>query len=80
MLEWACAVLRAHSERKSVLEVEFVGEEGTGLGPSLEFYALVAAELQQRSLGMWLCEDEYPDDLAREVRGGGEENVHKVVL
>ena len=80
MLEWACAVLRAHSERKSVLEVEFVGEEGTGLGPSLEFYAMVAAELQQRSLGMWLCEDEYPDDLAREVREAGEENVHKDVL
>ena len=42
-------------------------EEGTGLGPSLEFYALVAAELQRRSLGMWLCDDEFPDDNAREV-------------
>lgn len=48
--------------------MEFVGEEGTGLGPSLEFYALVAAELQQRSLGLWLCADDAPDDLAREVR------------
>jgi len=67
VLGWAWAVLRAHSERKSVLEVEFVGEEGTGLGPSLEFYALVVAEIQQRCLGLWLCEDEYPDDLAREV-------------
>ncbi len=42
-------------------------EEGTGLGPSLEFYALVAAELQQRSLGMWLCDDQTPDNQAREV-------------
>lgn len=48
-----------------------MGEEGTGLGPSLEFYALVAAELQQRSLALWLCEDEYPDDLSREVRSEG---------
>ena len=47
--------------------MEFVGEEGTGLGPSLEFYALVAAELQQRSIGLWQCADNDPDNLAREV-------------
>lgn len=35
-----------------------MGEEGTGLGPTLEFYALVAAELQRRDLGMWICDDE----------------------
>lgn len=69
MLLWAGAVLRAHAERKSVLEVEFVGEEGTGLGPSLEFYALVAAELQSRSLALWVCDDSVPDDMAREVSG-----------
>lgn len=38
--------------------MEFVGEEGTGLGPTLEFYALVAAELQRRDLCMWICDDE----------------------
>jgi E3 ubiquitin-protein ligase HECTD1 len=38
--------------------VEFVGEEGTGLGPTLEFFALVAAELQRKDLGLWLCDDE----------------------
>ncbi len=48
-----------------------MGEEGTGLGPSLEFYALVAAEFQSRSLGMWWCDDHFPDDQAREVRKGG---------
>ena len=48
-------------------QVEFAGEEGTGLGPSLEFYALVAAELQCRSLGMWLCDDDFPVDQSREV-------------
>ena len=45
-----------------------MGEEGTGLGPSLEFYALVAAELQRKSLGIWLCSDEIPDDNSRSVR------------
>lgn len=38
--------------------MEFVGEEGTGLGPTLEFFALVAAELQRKDLGLWLCDDE----------------------
>lgn len=47
-------VMRVHAGRKSVLEVEFAGEEGTGLGPTLEFYALVAAELQRADLAMWL--------------------------
>ncbi|XP_078675972.1 E3 ubiquitin-protein ligase HECTD1-like isoform X4 [Branchiostoma floridae x Branchiostoma belcheri] len=67
LMEWAVNVMRIHADRKSVLEVEFVGEEGTGLGPTLEFYALVAAELQRKSLGLWLCDDDFPDDQAREV-------------
>ncbi|XP_055709356.1 E3 ubiquitin-protein ligase Ufd4 isoform X3 [Phlebotomus papatasi] len=58
LIEWAIQVMRTHCTRKSVLEVEFMGEEGTGLGPTLEFYALVAAELQRSDLGMWLCDDE----------------------
>lgn len=58
LLDWAIQVMKVHANRKSVLEVEFIGEEGTGLGPTLEFYALVAAELQRSDLGMWLCEDE----------------------
>jgi hypothetical protein len=30
----------------------------TGLGPSLEFYNLVAVELQRKDLGMWVCDDD----------------------
>ncbi|XP_053980012.1 E3 ubiquitin-protein ligase HECTD1 isoform X4 [Hylaeus volcanicus] len=58
LLDWAEQVLKVHASRKSILEVEFVGEEGTGLGPTLEFFALVAAELQRKDLGLWLCDDE----------------------
>lgn len=54
MLRSAIQVMRVHASRKSVLEVEFAGEEGTGLGPTLEFYALVAAELQRADLALWL--------------------------
>lgn len=71
MMEWAESVMQIHADRKSVLEVEFQGEEGTGLGPTLEFYALVAAEFQRTSLGIWLCDDDFPDDESRQVYLGG---------
>ncbi|KAJ8931073.1 hypothetical protein NQ314_016102 [Rhamnusium bicolor] len=58
LLDWAMQVMKVHADRKSILEVEFAGEEGTGLGPTLEFYALVAAEIQRRDLAMWICDDE----------------------
>ncbi|XP_060803615.1 E3 ubiquitin-protein ligase HECTD1 [Amyelois transitella] len=59
LLRSAMQVMRVHAGRKSVLEVEFAGEEGTGLGPTLEFYALVAAELQRADLGMWLSDADH---------------------
>ncbi|KAK9885691.1 hypothetical protein WA026_012456 [Henosepilachna vigintioctopunctata] len=58
LFDWAYQVMKTHCSRKSILEIEFTGEEGTGLGPTLEFYALVAAELQRRDLAMWICDDE----------------------
>ncbi|RVE51965.1 hypothetical protein evm_003431 [Chilo suppressalis] len=62
LLRSAMQVMRVHAGRKSVLEVEFAGEEGTGLGPTLEFYALVAAELQRADLCMWLHDAPHPPD------------------
>ena len=50
--------MRIHADRKAILEVEFLEEEGTGLGPTLEFFALVASELQRKDLSMWICDDE----------------------
>uniref|UniRef100_A0A2P2I0N7 E3 ubiquitin-protein ligase n=2 Tax=Hirondellea gigas TaxID=1518452 RepID=A0A2P2I0N7_9CRUS len=57
LLRWAMQVMAVHCQRKSILEVEFRDEEGTGLGPTLEFYALVAGELQRCDIAMWLCDD-----------------------
>lgn len=65
LLDWAQQVMKVHSDRKAILEVEFQDEEGTGLGPSLEFYALVAAEIQRRDLALWICDDD--DDLTAET-------------
>jgi len=36
-----------------VLQGAFEGEDGVGLGPTLELMSLVSHELQQRSLGLW---------------------------
>eukprot|EP00056_Hartaetosiga_gracilis_P011929 m.185416 g.185416 ORF g.185416 m.185416 type:complete len:847 (-) comp13605_c1_seq6:193-2733(-) len=54
----ASKVLRLHATHKTTLEVEFAGEAGTGLGPTLEFYSLVCAHLQRKDLGLWLCDDD----------------------
>ncbi|XP_021359960.1 E3 ubiquitin-protein ligase HECTD1-like [Mizuhopecten yessoensis] len=67
LLDWAVQVMKYHSHRKSVLEIEFELEEGTGLGPSLEFYALIAAEMQRKELGLWLCDDDITNKLERQV-------------
>uniref|UniRef100_H2Z100 E3 ubiquitin-protein ligase n=1 Tax=Ciona savignyi TaxID=51511 RepID=H2Z100_CIOSA len=70
LLDWAVNVLDVHAEKKSILEVEFMGEEGTGLGPTLEFYSLVAAELQRKDLAMWLVDDNFthkPRDVIESV-------------
>ena len=64
LLDWALQVMRVHAERKAILEVEFLDEEGTGLGPTLEFFALVAAELQRKDLCMWVCEDSEDEVMA----------------
>ena len=48
-------------------KVEFIGEEGTGLGPTLEFYALVSAELQKKSLAIWMMDDNFIEEQQREV-------------
>ena len=44
---WNAAVklLLSHATRKQELEVGFENEEGTGLGPTMEFYALLSADL-----------------------------------
>ncbi|KAL0454084.1 UNVERIFIED_CONTAM: E3 ubiquitin-protein ligase UPL3 [Sesamum latifolium] len=45
--------MEMYSTQKAVLEVEYFGEVGTGLGPTLEFYTLLSHELQKVGLGMW---------------------------
>ena len=57
ILEWAMSVMKVHAKRKAILEVTFADEEGHGSGVTNEFYSLVSDALQQRDLGMWICDD-----------------------
>jgi len=78
ILDWGIQVMRLHADRKSILEVEFLEEEGTGLGPTLEFFALVAAELQRTDLGLWLQDDTEVEGAG--ALGGGEKPPGYYVL
>ena len=53
ILDSATKVMEMYSSQKAVLEVEYFGEVGTGLGPTLEFYTLLSHELQKSGLRMW---------------------------
>ncbi|KAL3124758.1 hypothetical protein niasHT_001595 [Heterodera trifolii] len=70
-LENAVKVLKFHALRKAILEIEYFGEEGTGLGPTLEFFSLVAAEFQRRDLCMWHCEDSVLENETNDQKDGG---------
>ncbi|KAG2397980.1 E3 ubiquitin-protein [Vigna angularis] len=53
ILDSAAKVMELYSSQKAVLEVEYFGEVGTGLGPTLEFYTLLSHDLQRVGLRMW---------------------------
>ena len=49
--------METYASHRAVLELEYFGEVGTGLGPTLEFYTLLSHELQRRGLGMWRADN-----------------------
>ncbi|GER50251.1 E3 ubiquitin-protein ligase UPL3 [Striga asiatica] len=53
ILDSAAKVMEMYSSQKAALEVEYYGEVGSGLGPTVEFYTLLSHELQEAGLGMW---------------------------
>lgn len=53
ILKQAEAVIQDLAANKALLEVQYENEVGTGLGPTLEFYALVSRELQRTDLDLW---------------------------
>nr|XP_018917455.1 PREDICTED: E3 ubiquitin-protein ligase TRIP12 isoform X1 [Bemisia tabaci]XP_018917456.1 PREDICTED: E3 ubiquitin-protein ligase TRIP12 isoform X1 [Bemisia tabaci] len=53
ILKQAESVIHDLASSKALLEVQYEDEVGTGLGPTLEFYALVSRELQKSDLELW---------------------------
>ncbi|KAL8766067.1 MAG: hypothetical protein Q9209_007033 [Squamulea sp. 1 TL-2023] len=53
ILESALKVMELYGASSSVLEVEYFEEVGTGLGPTLEFYATVSREFSRKKTKMW---------------------------
>jgi len=49
----AMKVMEMYGKSRSLLEVEYFGEVGTGLGPTLEFFTLVCHEIQSTQFKLW---------------------------
>ncbi|KAI8554080.1 hypothetical protein RHMOL_Rhmol05G0069800 [Rhododendron molle] len=77
ILDSAAKVMEMYSSQKAVLEVEYFGEVGTGLGPTLEFYTLLSHDLQKVGLAMWRSNSS-PDKTSMEVDGVEQKNVKSV--
>ncbi|XP_055377635.1 E3 ubiquitin-protein ligase TRIP12 isoform X2 [Condylostylus longicornis] len=59
ILKQAEHIIQDFGHSKALLEIQYEHEVGTGLGPTLEFYALVSTELQRSDLGLWNGSDSY---------------------
>ncbi|XP_070537941.1 E3 ubiquitin-protein ligase TRIP12-like isoform X2 [Ptychodera flava] len=53
ILKQAETVMEELASSKAILEIQYENEVGTGLGPTLEFYALVSQEIQRADLDIW---------------------------
>ncbi|KAJ1701879.1 hypothetical protein LUZ63_001658 [Rhynchospora breviuscula] len=67
ILDSAAKVMEMFSGQKAVLEVEYFGEVGTGLGPTLEFYTLLSHDLQKASLGLWRSSSDFEESVVMET-------------
>ncbi|GJN12971.1 hypothetical protein PR202_ga31300 [Eleusine coracana subsp. coracana] len=78
ILDSAAKVMEMFSNQKAVLEVEYFGEVGTGLGPTLEFYTLLSRDLQRIDLGLWRSHS--PDDSGMQIDDLTAKNLESVSL
>lgn len=69
ILKQAEQVMQDLATSKALLEVQYENEVGTGLGPTLEFYALVSKELQRADLELWHSNDANGGDYVLNAAG-----------
>jgi E3 ubiquitin-protein ligase TRIP12 len=53
LFESSSEMMDSKAQNKALLEVEYLEEVGTGLGPTIEFYTLISHEFQKVGLGLW---------------------------
>jgi len=58
LLDNAIVIFDAFGNSKSLLEFEYINEEGTGLGPTLEYYTLVTQEILDKGALLWRTTDD----------------------
>jgi E3 ubiquitin-protein ligase TRIP12 len=68
ILESATKVFEMYGTSRAVLEIEYFGEVGTGLGPTLEFYTMLSHDMQRKGLGMWRGDDSTTTRVATGLR------------
>ncbi|XP_021937421.1 E3 ubiquitin-protein ligase TRIP12 isoform X3 [Zootermopsis nevadensis] len=62
ILKQAEHLMQELATSRALLEVQYHDEVGTGLGPTLEFYALVSREMQRADLDLWHGERSTPQN------------------
>ncbi|CCE85805.1 Piso0_005440 [Millerozyma farinosa CBS 7064] len=58
MLQSAVKVLGMYGSSPGIFEIEYFDEVGSGLGPTLEFYAVVSREFSRKKLKLWRDESD----------------------
>lgn len=71
LLQSAMKLFAVYGGKKAVIEIEFLGEVGTGLGPTTEFFTLICHEIQAKRLRLWCDEDDQAGEHEKE-----QEHVH----
>jgi E3 ubiquitin-protein ligase TRIP12 len=69
-LRLALTAMYKYAHKPPVLEMEYEDEVGTGLGPTLEFYANTSKEFARRKLHMWRENDAVDGDEFLHVHNG----------
>ncbi|CAO3648658.1 unnamed protein product [Cunninghamella echinulata] len=76
MLESAIKMLELLANSNSVIEIEYVDEEGTGLGPTLEFYSVTSKEFCKKSLGLWRDDDDNNNNTYPQEHDNNDHNLY----
>ncbi|ETV90995.1 hypothetical protein H310_14329 [Aphanomyces invadans] len=68
LLQSAVKLMTSYGGQNAILEIEYLGEVGTGLGPTTEFYSLVSQEVQAKQLKMWRHDGDASEDADDETK------------